>query len=146
MVEASRAAEPARLAKLLHRMAHHDSRRLTMNDGSHDEEETRLRTLRATVADLEARSRALSPSSLRHEVTNAVGAARNALVLIGENAEPEAAARFMEIVHRNVDRARQLLSGNDSASGAAGNAPSARDQRNDLGRPREGEHGDTLGL
>jgi len=114
------------------------------HEESHDEEETRLRNLRATVADLEGRSRAVSTSSLRHEVANAVGAARNALVLLGENAEPEAAARFMEIVHRNVDRARRLLSGGDS-SASTGSA-SGGNQRNDLGGPREGEHGDPLGL
>ena len=113
-----------------------------MDDRSHDEESD-LRNLRAAVADLERRSRAISAPSLRHEIANAVGAARNALVLIGESPEPEAAARFMEIVNRNVDRARQLLSAVDPN---VSNAPSARDQRNNLGSASEGEHEDTLGL
>lgn len=115
-----------------------------MDEAAHDAEK-RLRTLRALgarVDDLEGRTRAVSTSSLRHEVTNAVGAARNALILLGENPEPEAERRFMEMVERNVERATELLRGVQPDGAAA----SARDQRDDLGRPREREHGDTLGF
>jgi len=98
--------------------------------------ELAMRRLHDAVDDLERRSRAISTSTLRHDVANAVGAARNALVLLGENPEPEVARRFMEIAKRNVDLATKLL----------GNKASSGDQRNDLGRTGEGDNRDTLGL
>ena len=113
-----------------------------MDDRSHDAEMA-VGRLRAKVEELERRSRALSSSMLRHDVANAVGAARNALVLLGEHNEPEAATRFLDMAKRNVDRAQQLL-GIDSAASSGG--ASARDQRNDLGGTREGEDADTFGL
>jgi hypothetical protein len=114
-----------------------------MDDRANDAELT-LRKLRATVEDLEHRARAVSSPSLRHDAANVVGAARNALVLLGENPEPEAAVRFMEIAQRNVGLAKQLLCGG-KADGASPPA-SGRDERNDLGRAGEGEHQDTLGF
>jgi hypothetical protein len=91
------------------------------------------------VDDLERRGRTVSIPTIRHDVSNAVGAARNALELLAENPEPEAAARFMEIAQRNVERASQLL-------GGASDVRSGRNERNDLGSAREGEHGETFGL
>ena len=102
-----------------------------------DDAELALKRLHDTVGDLERRARALATSILRHDVANAVGAARNALVLLGESPEPEVAARFMEIATRNVDLASRLLGGGTASSG---------DQRNDLGGTSERDHRDALGL
>jgi hypothetical protein len=102
------------------------------------------RVSRSRVDDLERRSRAVSSSMLRHDVANAVGAARNALLLLSENPEPEAAARFLEIAKRNIERAEQLLC--DVDGGAAERPGSARDERNDLGGASERQHGDAFGL
>lgn len=112
-----------------------------MDDRSSTTEE--LRCLRAAVEDLERRARAVSSPTKRHDLTNAVGAARNALELLSEDPEPKAAARFLDMVQRNIDRATALLGGE---SNAASESRSARDERNDLGGAAEREHRETFGL
>lgn len=95
-----------------------------------------LRQLRGRIAEIERRAHGLVSGTLRHDVNNAVGAARNALTLLDEEAaaEPE---RFLAISRRNIERAERLLGDADG---------SARDERNDLGRERESNHRDAFGL
>lgn len=111
-----------------------------MDDRSSTTDE--LRRLRAAVDDLERRARKVSASTMRHDVTNAVGAARNALELLDECPEAEAAVRFLEMVRRNIDRATQLL----GAEGVAGEPRSSRNERDDLRGAGEGDHRETFGL
>jgi hypothetical protein len=80
---------------------------------------------------------------MRHDLTNAVGAARNALELVGENPEPDATSRFLEMARRNIARATQLLAGDVAG---AGESRSARNERDDLGGAGEREHRETFGL
>jgi hypothetical protein len=100
--------------------------------------------LRSSLADVERRGRQITSRRLRHDINNAVGAARNALVLFDEDARPEAAARFMQIALRNVARAEALL--NEAAAEESASSPSARNERNDLGGAREGENGNSVEL
>lgn len=93
--------------------------------------------LRSEVAELEHHARSLPPGTLRHDVTNAVGAARNALALLEDEPDAVDPAHFLEIARRNIASARGLLNG-QSASGG--------NQRDDLGRSGEGDHRDTFGL
>jgi hypothetical protein len=99
--------------------------------------------LRAAVGDLERRARAVAAPTMRHDLTNAVGAARNALELVGENPEPEATSRFLEMARRNIARATQLLG---TEPGSAGDGRSARNERDDFGGTGEREHRETFGL
>lgn len=112
-----------------------------MDDRSSTTDE--LRRLQAAVNDLERRARKVSAPTMRHDLTNAVGAARNALQLLGENPEPEAGVRFLEMARRNVDRATQLLG---SESSAAAEPRSTRNERDDLGGTGERENRETFGL
>ena len=110
-----------------------------------------LRGLREQLADLEHRGRAVETRKLRHDVANAVGAARNALTLVDENPAAAEASRFIEIAHRNIERATELLRGTPSGNGIpAANAPpdarSGRNEGNDLGSADERNHRDALGL
>lgn len=106
--------------------------------------------MRSAVFDLERRARTLSSSQLRHDVSNAVGAARNALQLLEEDPCSATAARFTEIARRNVALATQLLSESpfddprSSAPDGPGIPPSSRNERDDLGGTGEREHGNTL--
>jgi signal transduction histidine kinase len=112
-----------------------------MDDRSSRTEE--LRRLQAKVEDLDRRGRAALSQTARHDLTNAVGAARNALELLSENPEPEAATRFLEMAQRNIDRAAALL-GAESSGGDT--SRSARNERNDLGGTGERKHWETFGL
>jgi hypothetical protein len=102
-----------------------------------------IQRLRDAVADLERRSRTLDSGNLRHDVGNAVGAARNALSLLDEGGAD--GQKFFDIARRNVDRAEKLLGG-ASASAPPRGAELGRDERNDLRRASEGDHGDTVGF
>lgn len=95
--------------------------------------------LRATIDDLERRVRSVTGSPLRHDIGNAMGAARNALVLYDENTGTPTGERFIQIARRNVARVEELLKA--SAEGRSG-----RNERNDLGGAGERENRDTLGL
>jgi hypothetical protein len=112
-----------------------------MDDRSSTTEE--VRRLRAAVEDLERRARAVSSPAKRHDLTNAVGAARNALELLSENPEGKTAERFLEMAQRNIDRATELVGG--ESSGAA-DSRSARNERDDLRGTSEREHRETFGL
>lgn len=100
-----------------------------------DDPESRAR-LRETIAALAQRSRAVTAPRVRHDVRNAIGAARNALALLDEGAPADAVARFNEILYRNLDRAERLLQ----------SVESGRDERDDLGRTGQRDDGDPLGL
>jgi hypothetical protein len=98
--------------------------------------------LRHAVDALDQRSRSVTSPKVRHDLSNAIGAARNALQLVIESPELDAHARFMEIAQRNVDRATRLLDG--PADG--GSSSSGRNERDDLGRASERNHRETFGL
>lgn len=100
-----------------------------------DDPESRAR-LREAIAVLAQRGKAVTAPRVRHDVRNAIGAARNALALLDEGAPAETVARFNEILYRNLDRAERLLR----------SAESGRDERNDLGSASQRENGNTLGL
>jgi hypothetical protein len=116
--------------------------RVNAGDGENPRD-AELRRLRTAVDGLDERSRAITSPTMRHDIVNAVGAARNALLLLSENAEPEVASRFMEIATRNIERAGQLI--RDAGRTAEGSL-SDRDERNDLGSAGERDHRDTFGL
>ena len=103
-----------------------------------------IRGLREAMAELEHRLRALGHGMLKHDAGNAVGAARNALVLLDEASAGERQERFVEMARRNVDRARRLLSGELADAPRA--LESAGNERNDLRRPREDDHGKPVGF
>ncbi len=108
-----------------------------------------LHSLRARITELEQRARALLDPTMRHDITNALGAARNAIILIDEGEEEPTASRFAEIARRNVERAEATLQTSAPAREAdAGSSTgaSAGDQRNDLGGTREGDNRDAFGL
>ncbi len=110
--------------------------------GSSQDSET-IRRLRDAVADLERRSRTLGAGERRHDVGNAIGAARNALSLLEEGGSD--GQKFFEIAQRNVDRAQKLLGG-ALADAPPRDAELGGDERNDLRRASEGDHGDTVGF
>lgn len=87
---------------------------------------------RGVLADLAGRAREL-PADARHDIGNAVGAARNALELIAESRGKPERARFVEIALRNAERAERLLT-------------SCGNERNDLGGPSKGNHRDAFGF
>ena len=87
---------------------------------------------RHVLADLSARAHKL-PTETRHDISNAVGAARNALELIAECAGRPERQRFIDIARRNAERAERLLD-------------SAGNERNDLGSQGEGDHHNALGF
>ncbi len=87
---------------------------------------------RGVLADLAARARSL-PREARHDVGNAIGAARNALELIAECRNDSELERFIEIARRNAERAEHLLA-------------SAGDERNDLRSAGEGDHRNAIGF
>jgi len=103
---------------------------------SHGDSDT-TQVLRNAVAELEQRARALPPGTLRHDVTNAVGAARNALTLLMDEPDAIEPDHILEIARRNISAARGLLNGQPASGG---------NQRDDLGRASEGDHRDTFGL
>jgi hypothetical protein len=117
----------------------------------HDDDS--LRRFRAELADLEQRAQGLSRDA-RHDVTNSLGAARNAVILIEEGAQGAERERFVEIAKRNVRHADHLIRAMHADAGAnAGAAPaegpvgdSARDERNDFRRPGEDDHRDAIGF
>lgn len=115
-------------------MAHHS--------GSSQNSEI-IQRLRDAVADLERRARSLGTGRLRHDVGNSIGAARNALSLLEETGAD--GQKFLDIAQRNVDRAEKLLGG-ALADAPPNDAELGGNQRNDLGRARERDHGDTLGF
>jgi hypothetical protein len=102
-----------------------------------------LRSLRHQIAELERQARTLSDATTRHDVTNALGAARNAIIMLDEGEDEGRAARFVEIAERNVRQAQAMIhrGGNDP-----GRRESVGDQRNDLGREGERDHPDAFGL
>lgn len=84
------------------------------------------------LTELATRARMLSREA-RHDVGNAIGAARNALELIAECRDDSERKRFIEIARRNAERAERLLA-------------SARDERNDLRGTGEGDHRNAIGF
>jgi hypothetical protein len=84
-----------------------------------------------------------SSRSVRHDVTNAIGAARNALVMIAESVSDDAVTRFADIAERNRRQA-WLLVGQPLAD--VRDVLDRRDERDDLGREREREDGNALGF
>lgn len=90
---------------------------------------------REELADLSARARML-PREIRHDIGNAIGAARNALELIAEYSQSPERQRFIEIARRNAERAEHLL----ASAGDPGN------QGNDLRSASKGDHGNALGF
>jgi hypothetical protein len=114
-----------------------------------------LEPLRERIAELERQARAITDANARHDVTNSVGAARNALILLDEGEDEGQAARFVEIARRNVEHAEAMLAPRagepgrrDTARETAREASreSAGDERNDLGRQGERDHRDAFGL
>jgi hypothetical protein len=110
-----------------------------------------LEPLRERIAELERRARAITDANARHDVTNSVGAARNALILLDEGEDEGQAARFVEIARRNVEHAEAMLgprAGDAGRRDTARETPrdSAGDERNDLGRQGERDHRDAFGL
>jgi hypothetical protein len=86
----------------------------------------------------------------RHDIVNALGAARNALLLIDEGAQGAELERLRDIARRNVHNAEHLVRVhfNPAATRPSG-APAARsagNERHDLRSPGERDHGNTLGL
>jgi len=111
-------------------------------DLSPDDAES-VHRFREAVADLEKRARSLAAGALRHDVGNAVGAARNALALVEDTAQNADRVRFVEIARRNADRANELLRRASPASESeAGDVTpgqrSGSDERDDLRGSREG--------
>ena len=116
------------------------------------------RELRNVIAELARRGRTIRSSRLRHDMTNAVGAARNAVELLEENPSGDGAIRLLQMAQRNIDRAERLLAESDAERGVEEVGPadvvaetrpadrSARNQRNDLGGSGERDHRDTFGL
>jgi hypothetical protein len=103
-----------------------------------------LERLRAAISDLEARLRSLGSGVLRHDVGNAIGAARNALVLLDEGTSRAAEqTKFVEMAERNVSRAQRLLSG--ELADTPRSDESRRDERDDLRSESERDHRDALG-
>lgn len=115
-----------------------------------DEESSRR--LRVTIQELERRGRALSSSQVRHDVSNAVGAARNALQLLDENPNAPAADRLVQIALRNVQRAEHLLEAGTPGADDVAREPvsppdrSSGNQRDNLGGASERDHRDAFGL
>lgn len=104
-----------------------------------------LRSLRDRIAELERKAQNVSEAQARHDITNALGAARNAIILLDEGENEGKAARFAEIARRNVAQAEAML--NPAPRGdEPERASSAGDQRNDLGSSGERDNRDTLGL
>jgi hypothetical protein len=99
----------------------------------HDEDA--LANLKQSVTELERRLRELGSGSLRHDVSNTIGAARNALSLLDEDAGSSDPARFVEIAQRNIQQAERLLANE-----------SGRNEGNDLGRASERDNGSTFSL
>jgi hypothetical protein len=104
-----------------------------VNRSPRADDDDSLRELRRTVAELERRLYSLAPGQLRHDVGNTIGAARNALSLIDEDAGDP--VRLLEIAQRNVVAAERMLA-----------AESGGDERDDLGSAGHRDHGSTLGL
>jgi hypothetical protein len=66
---------------------------------------------------------------------------RNALILLDEHHDAAEGVRFLAIAQRNIRLAEELLAGR----GAEG-VGSRGDERDDLGRARKRDDGNTLGL
>lgn len=97
-----------------------------------DDPESR-RCFRERLADLECRA-AKRTGSVKHDAANAIGAARNALALIEDDADTGSRRRFAEIAQRNIAQAERLL------------GDSGGNERNDLGSAGDRDHRDALGL
>jgi hypothetical protein len=96
------------------------------------------RELLADLDDMERRAKKLNRQR-RHDVANAAGAARNAVLLMQDRATTLPFERLADIARRNSREAAELLdaSGDDSGRG---------DERNDLGSSRQRNDADTLGF
>jgi hypothetical protein len=92
----------------------------------------------ADLDEIERRAATLDRET-RHDVTNAAGAARNALLLVRDGTTTLPFARLVDIVRRNSRNAAELLEARSDAS-ARGN------ERNDLGGSRQGNDADAFGL
>jgi hypothetical protein len=102
-----------------------------------------LPSLRDRIGELERQVRTLSDATARHDVANALGAARNAIIMLDEGEDEGKAARFVEIAQRNVRRAEAMI----HPRGDEPERPeSGGDARNDLRREGERDHRDAFGL
>lgn len=95
---------------------------------------------REFVEELRAveRRAAMLDRHTRHDVTNAAGAARNAVFLMEDDATTLSFERLVDIARRNSRIAEELL--------RAVRPPSGGNERDDLGRARERDDADTFGL
>jgi hypothetical protein len=104
-----------------------------------------LRSLRDRITELERKARGVVGAKARHDVTNALGAARNAIILLDEGEDDGKAARFVEIAQRNVAQAEAIL--NPAPRGdEPEREPSAGDKRDDLRGSGERDDRDAFGL
>jgi hypothetical protein len=111
--------------------------------------EVPLRALRDRIAELEREARSISDANARHDVTNALGAARNAIIMLDEGENESKAARFVEIAQRNVRQAEAMIHprGDEPARPARPEArDSGGDEGDDLGRMGERDDRDGFGL
>lgn len=104
-----------------------------------------LRSLRDRIAELERRARGVVEANVRHDVSNALGAARNAIILLDEGEDEGKSARFVEIARRNVAQAEAMLNPAPRGDGPECE-PSGGDQRNDLGSSGERDNRDAFGF
>lgn len=89
------------------------------------------------------RRAAMLDRATRHDVTNAAGAARNAVLLMDDDANTLSFARLVDIARRNSRIAAELLRAVRPPSEPA---ESGGNERNDLGRARERNDTDAFGL
>jgi hypothetical protein len=88
----------------------------------------------------------------RHDAVNAIGAARNAVLLIAEDRESDDRRRFVEIAKRNLQIAERLVRSQFAEDeilvrrDSAASMSSRRDQGKDLRRASEGDHLDSGSL
>ena len=104
-----------------------------------------LRSLGDRIAELERKARSVVDAKVRHDVTNALGAARNAIILLDEGENEGKSARFVEIAHRNVAQAEAMLNPAPRADEPERES-SAGDKRNDLGSASERDNRDSFGF
>jgi hypothetical protein len=95
------------------------------------------RQLRVDLDTIERQAATLDRVA-RHDVSNAAGAARNALQLLEEGATALSFGRLVEMATRNLQRAADILAKARDRSGG--------NERDDLGRARQGDDADAVGF